>query len=452
MTIDIKDINGVYGAMNPLDSGYITPTADRRDTSPTSALLKVIEDIYTPDALRNKNQFRGLLLFSKASTFPLRSSTDAYYESLAISEANSPYQALGSTHYYYYYVLIPEIEPRPIDFDDQASIPKRLSTFDLVYMSTALIQEGQNKRITPGTQVTVQFENMERLKNPIITNIGPLLFSFDITGLTPDKDFPYGRAPSLVGMVGRDGDHLDPKGNSGIYSAAHAHLAEPKHTPADIKECSDKYDKDSTIGGRYRKTNDTKIMLLNPEAQPFCKCFIVRCHEQKITIKLNSTTRTIQWQTDHRRWYVEGSTKQTIFCAKAWGDPSVKTTTIRRGNSGVISWKYGGSWHQAGFAWDFNPTITLPDGTTKMLRNNSATDLWDNSGIGEITKSLGLYWGRNIDDQIHIGGQSIVKRLSDGKLNKGYKVMYAEKEQGAPQAGLDFNKWKESQKTEAEPS
>ena len=87
-----------------------------------------------------------------------------------------------------------------------------------------------------------------------------------------------------------------------------------------------------------------------------------------------------------------------------------------------------------------------------MLRNNSATDLWDNSGIGEITKSLGLYWGRNIDDQIHIGGQSIVKRLSDGKLNKGYKVMYAEKEQGAPQAGLDFNKWKESQKTEAEPS
>jgi len=242
MTIDIKDLDGVYGAMNDLEAGSVIPVADRRDTSPTSALLKVIESIYTPDSLRNKNQFRGILLFSKPSTFPLRSSKDAYYEGIAVAEANSPYQALGSSHYYYYYVLIPEIEPRPIDFNDQASIAKRLSTFDLVYMSSELVQQGQNKRITPGTQVTVQFENMERLKNPIVTNIGPLLFSFDITGLTPDKDFPYGRTPTLVGMVGRDGDHLNPKGNTGMTSAAHAHLAKAKHTPEDIKKCSDKYD------------------------------------------------------------------------------------------------------------------------------------------------------------------------------------------------------------------
>jgi|10_taG_2_1085330.scaffolds.fasta_scaffold00454_7 hypothetical protein len=454
MPVDIKDIDGVYGALNNIDAGTVTPVADRRDTSPTSALLKTIESIYTPDALRNKNQFRGLVLFSKPSTFPLRSSKDAYFEGVSVSEANSPYQALGSSHYYYYYVLIPEIEPRPIDFDDQASIAKRMSTFDLVYMTPQLVQEGQNKRITPGTQVTVQFENMETLTNPVISNIGPLLFSFDITGLTPDKDFPYGRTPTLVGMVGRDGDHLDPKGNSGMTSAAHAHLAEPKYTPDDIKKCADKYDSDSLIGGRYRKTNDVKISLLNPEAQPFCKCFIVRCHEQKITIRLNSTTRTTAWQAEHRRWYIEGDNRQKIFCAKAWGVPPEKALKVVRGTSDVVSWKYGGSWHQSGFAWDFNPTITMPDGTTKLLKNASASNLWDTSGIGEIAKGLGLYWGgggptgRDIDDQIHIGGQSIVKRLTDGKLNKGYKVLAAESKQGAPQGGLDFDKWKEANSTE----
>jgi hypothetical protein len=436
--------------MNDLDSGDLAPVADRRDTSATSALLRTIESVYTPDSLRNKNQFRGILLFSKPSTFPLISSKDTYFEGIAVSEANSPYQTLGSSHYYYYYVLIPEIEPRPIDFDDQESIPKRLSTFDLVGMSPELVQQGQNKRITPGTQVTVQFENMEKLKNPIITNIGPLLFNFDITGLTPDKDFPYGRTPTLVGLVGRDGDHLDPKGNSGMTAAAHAHLAAPKHTPEDIKECADKYDSDSLIGGRYRERNDIKISLLNPEAQPFCKCFIVRCHEQKITIMLNSTTRTIKWQSDHRRWYIEGSNKQTIYCAKSFASPKVTTTRVVRGTDGEIGWPYGGSWHQAGFAWDFNPTITLPDGSTKTLKNSSASNLWDTSGIGEIAKGLNMYWGGggptggDIDDQIHIGAQSIVKRLSDGKITRGYQAMQAEKEQGSAQGGLDFEKWKEA--------
>jgi hypothetical protein len=454
MTIDIKDLDSVYGAMNDLDSGDVTPVADRRDTSPTSALLRTVESIYTPDSLRNKNQFRGLLLFSKPSTFPLRESKDSYFEAIAVSEANSPYQTLGSSHYYYYYVLIPEIDPRVIDFDDQASIAKRMSTFDLVGMSPELVQQGQNKRITPGTQVTVQFENMEKLKNPVITNIGPLLFSFDITGLTPDKDFPYGRTPTLVGMVGHDGDHLDPKGNTGMTSAAHAHLAEPKHTPEDIKKCADKYDSDSLIGGRYRQRNDIKISLLNPEAQPFCKCFIARCHEQKITISLTSTTRTIAWQTQHRRWYVEGDSRQSIVCSKAWGDPKTSTTNIVRGSNGVITWKWGGSWHQAGFAWDFNPTITLPDGTTKRLSNNSASNLWDTSGIGEICKGLGVYWGgggptgKDINDQIHIDHRNLVKKLSNGKLTKGYEVMYAERKQGVAQGGLDFDKWKEANSTE----
>ena len=447
MAVDIQDIDGVYGSMNEVQVGDQAPIGDRRSTSSTAALQSAIESIYTPDSLRNKNQFRGILLFSKPSKFPIRSSKDAYFEALAVEEANSPYQALGTSHYYYYYVLIPEIEPRVINFDDKETIPKRLATFDLVYMSPALVQAGQNRRITPGTQVTVQFENMKRLKNPVITNIGPLLFNFDITGLVPSDKFPFGRAPTLSGMVGHDGDHLDPLGNSNATSAAHAHLAAAKHSPADIEECAQKYDADSTIGGKYRAANDKKILLLNPEAQPYCKCFVVRCHNEKITIRLNSTTRSTAWQTQHRRWYIEGSSKQTIFCAKAYGDPGAKTTNIVRGGSGTISWKFGGSWHQGGFAWDFNPTITMPDGKTKMLRNSSASNLWDTSGIGEIAKGLGMYWGgggptgKDINDQIHIGGQSIVKRLSHGKLNKGYKVLKAEQEQGVSNGGLDFDVW-----------
>ena len=315
-------------------------------------------------------------------------------------------------------------------------------------MSPELVQAGQNKRITPGTQVTVQFENMERLKNPIVTNIGPLLFNFDITGLVPTDQFPYGRTPTLTGLVGRDGDHLDPKGNSNATYAAMAHLAKAQHSPADIRECADKYDADPSFGGNNRAANDKKIILLNPEAQPYCKCFIVRCHEQKITIQLNSTTRSAQWQAQHRRWYVEGDSRQTILCGKAQGDPGETTTKIVRGSDGTISWKFGAGWHTVGFAWDFNPTITKPDGTRETLRNSSASNLWDTSGIGEICKGLGLYWGgggptgRDIDDQIHVGAQSVVKRLTDGKLNKGYKVFLAEEKQGVSQAGLDFQKWK----------
>jgi len=463
VAIEVGDVNGVYGSMNDLSAGDQAYQADRRDTASTSALQNVIAGIYTPDSLQDKNEFRGLLLFSKPSKFPIRTSKDAYFEALAVEEANSPYQALGTSHYYYYYVLIPELEPRKIDFNDKESIPKRLATFDLVYMSPELVQAGQNRRITPGTQVTVRFGNMERLQDPVITNIGPLLFNFDITGLVPSDKFPFGRAPTLSGMVGHDGDHLDPKGNSNATYAVHAHLAEPKHTPADIKACSDKYDADPSYGGKHRSRNDKRIALLNPEAQPYCKCFIVRCKEIKIDIMMNSTTRTVKWQRDHRRWYVEGTacpTCQTIICGKAYGikgdpvNPALSTTKIVRGTSGVISWKFGAGWHTVGFAWDFNPTITMPDGKRVRLTNSSASNLWDTCGIGEICQGLGVYWGgggptgRDINDQIHVGGGPLVKRLSGGKLNKGYKVFAAEKEQGASQGGLDFDKWKAANPSE----
>jgi len=443
-----QDIDNVYGAMNSLepDSG---PIADRNVTTSTDALLTVISEIYTPNTLKNKNQFNGIVLYTKPSAFPLRESKDAYWEALAVQEAGSSYEWTGGSLYYYYYVLIPELEPTPIDWDDKESIPKRIATFDLTYMSVELVNAGLNKRITPGTKVTVQFGDTYHLKQPNIIDIGPLIFSFDITGLVSKENFPYGRPASLLGAVGRDGDHVNPRGNSGQMSAANAHLAPAKHTPDDIKKCSDRYDSDTSIGGSARAKNDKKILLLHPEAQPYCKCFIVRCHDNKIKISLNSTGRTNEWQMEHRRCWVEGKACQTILCAKGNADPGVSTKNVQRGSNGIIGAPTGGSWHLAGFAWDFNPTITTSDGKKVTLRNASSSTLWDNSGIGEIANSLGLWWGgggptgEDINDQIHVGGGSILKRLTNSGLNAAYKVLHATQKQGRHSTNIDIEKWKQ---------
>ena len=69
MTLKVQDIDGVYGSMNDLQTGDQAPVGDRRTTTSTNALLRTIESIYTPDALRNKNQFRGFSFFRSRVSF-----------------------------------------------------------------------------------------------------------------------------------------------------------------------------------------------------------------------------------------------------------------------------------------------------------------------------------------------------------------------------------------------
>lgn len=450
MVIEIKDIAGVYGSLNELKSST-TLVGDRRLTKPTQALALALEQMYVPDCLANSsNQFRGLVLNSMPSTFPRRWSKDSYYESAAVEEANSPYTPTGEGLYYYYKVYIPELEPRYLNFDDKASLPKAIMTMAEVYMSSDLVQSGMNKRISPGTLVVVQYEDVASVSNPEIIKIGPLLFSVDITGMTPDSEFPFGRPATTLGLVGATGDHNGPGGTAltgpnstsqqtNAMIAASINTQEPQLTPDAVLKCAAAYDSNNAIPNKSR--NDPKIATLHHEFQPYCKCFIQRCHEKDISISLNSTLRSNDWQLQHRRWYIEGDSRQTIMCASAWGEKTTHTTNIRRGSSGRLTGPRKGSFHMVGWAFDFNPTIPMPDGSRKALLNSSAMSLWVNSGIAQIARDIDVRWGGAFNDAIHMGGGPVLSKATNGSLKKGYQVLKAAKKQGVQPNQIDFSSY-----------
>ena len=128
-----------------------------------------------------------------------------------------------------------------------------------------------------------------------------------------------------------------------------------------------------------------------------------------------------KWQTT----IIEGGISRamrarTILCATAWGDPKTKTNKVVRGNSSTITRPHGGSWHQVGWAFDFNPTIPMPGGGKKVLKNNSAKSLWQQSGIPDIAAAAGVNWGGSYNDAIHNGGESAIRNLTQGAMKKAY--------------------------------
>jgi hypothetical protein len=439
--IDVESLANTYGAMNVLTAGDLTPVASRRGTKPSEAWRQALSEIYTPDSLRGINQFRGLVLFSEPSAWPRRNNKDSYFESNAVWEANSPYEKTAKGLYYNYKVWVPEMDPRTLNFKDKKSLKKRILTLDDCGMSVDLVQQGMQKRISPGTQVTVRYGNKSRVADMEIVNLGPLLFSVDITGVTPDSKFPFGRPPALYSTLGRDGDHLTPLGGSNLGSASRANLKPAKYTPDAIKQCAAVYDSNTAIGGKYRKHNDGKISLLHNEFQPYCKCFIAKAHERNIVIRLNSTQRSNAWQLEHRRWYVEGDSRQTIIAAAAWGPTKTYTTKIVRGKSGLLTGPNKGSYHLVGWAFDFSPVIPMAGGTTKMLRNSDAKSLWLNSGIDKLAADAGVNWGGSFNDQIHNGGRSALQATTNKSMKNALDVFHAANKAGVEPNQLDFTSY-----------
>lgn len=180
MPITIKDMGEIYGSLNEIEPN-VGPSGDRRITSTTDALSRALSDLYTPDALENRNTFLGIVLISYPTRLPRQGSKQELIHSPTATETESG--AVGNTLYPYYdvyKVYIPELEPIPLNWDEPAppkdsrkmSLQQRVMTFDDIIPSNEILQDMPGP-ITPGTLVAVQYEDMSSLKNPRIVGVSP---------------------------------------------------------------------------------------------------------------------------------------------------------------------------------------------------------------------------------------------------------------------------------------
>ena len=141
----------------------------------------------------------------------------------------------------------------------------------------------------------------------------------------------------------------------------------------EIEECADEYDNNSSIA--YKSRNDGIIATLHKSFQSYAKCFIYKCYEKDIQIKLNSSYRSLGKQ-------------QRLL--NAWE---------RSDQTGPKPAPPGTSYHNYGLAFDFN---AIANG--KEYGTGNTMDEWKGTGIVDIGESLGLRWGgffSNNYDPIH---------------------------------------------------
>ena len=166
--------------------------------------------------------------------------------------------------------------------------------------------------------------------------------------------------------------------NSGGYKFPEV-LAQPMHTPEEIKECAANYDNPPSPylpDWNKQVSSQTKEFVdMHAEFVPYAKCFIWRCFvELGVQIRANSSYRTFARQAD---LYAEYKRKK---------DLGLKTLPAA---------KAGYSNHNYGIALDFNPI--LPDG--KMLNSSGRTKAeWEASGVPAIVRSMNLRWGGDWGD------------------------------------------------------
>lgn len=211
--ITIKDIGDTFGSLNELDAPP-GPSGDRRITSTTEALSAALAKAYTPDSLEGRTTFIGIVLISYPTKLPRQGSKQELIHSPTAYSGTD--EMPGSTiwpFYDIYKVYIPELECRPLDWENTAgdsrpggkmSLQQRVMTFDDVIPSAEFLRD-QPGPIPPGTLCAVEYEDITQLKNPRIVGISPAGPAFEInlqTGETSlvdawDRESPHGALGGL---------------------------------------------------------------------------------------------------------------------------------------------------------------------------------------------------------------------------------------------------------------
>jgi len=170
--LEPDDIFETYGAFNDLTVGGKTPIASRRTLTTTEALSLALESHYTPDVLKGKSVYDGVVMASIAAKTPTLQSNQALIEYLS----DPPEEIL----YYVYKVYIPEVEPRCINFSDRGpkgpktgfTNAQRVMTLPNAILDASVPASENMRAIEAGTYVQVIYANQQKLKNPKIVAIG----------------------------------------------------------------------------------------------------------------------------------------------------------------------------------------------------------------------------------------------------------------------------------------
>ena len=149
----------------------------------------------------------------------------------------------------------------------------------------------------------------------------------------------------------------------------------------EILECAVEYDANDKIS--YKSDNNSKIAELHASFQPYVKCFILKCYEEGIKIKMTSSYRDMEKQTK----------MLDEWLAKPASDRGPKPA------SG------GSSYHNYGLAFDFNAFKA-----GKSFGSSTSKSEWLASKVPEIGKGIGLQWGGDFStnyDPIHFDAGTI---------------------------------------------
>ena len=195
--LDIGVLAVEYGALNDLDISPSSPTADRRTLLPTTAIATVVGNYYTPDVLKDKGEFLGVVLASLPSQVPRLASKSEKFEVFAqtVKQAkrNNPL-------FYTYKVFIPELEPRCLEFSEKdtgkskgsqqpLSMAQRIATMQDTSLDVSLYAASEGIRaIQPGTLVKVTFEDLGTMKGPKIIAVYKKVFDFTATGTSKSNE------------------------------------------------------------------------------------------------------------------------------------------------------------------------------------------------------------------------------------------------------------------------
>jgi len=206
-----------YGALNDLQVSQNSPTADRRTLTTTNAIATVVGNYYTPDVLKDKDEFLGVVLASLPSQVARLSSKTQQIEAKSVELKTG---RIGDPLYYTYKVYIPELESRCLDFNEKStsktrgalgplSMAQRIATMQDFSLDVSLYNVAEGLRaIQPGTLVKIVFEDLATMRGPKIVEIFKKVFQFQATGTTESNVNRFNsQPPSFPGHVPGEGNN-----------------------------------------------------------------------------------------------------------------------------------------------------------------------------------------------------------------------------------------------------
>tara|TARA_Y100000310_G_C20675941_1_gene813039 strand:+ start:55 stop:1362 length:1308 start_codon:yes stop_codon:yes gene_type:complete len=207
----INEVAQVYGSLNDVGISSDSPIANRRTIDTTLAVSEIVAQHFTPDVLKDKDEFLGVVLASIPSKIALLSAKSQQFEA-----HSSTFQVPGGKNqviFYRYKVLIPELESRCLDLNDTIrpqvksygdvgsplSMAQRINSMTDVSLDVSLYNTQEGVRaIQAGTLVKVEFEDLARMKGPKITAVFKKVFDFEATGTKESNAVKFSGRPKTL--------------------------------------------------------------------------------------------------------------------------------------------------------------------------------------------------------------------------------------------------------------